>query len=421
MYRGYCRRTKKPPANILEFRTGYLVKILIAGGGIGGLTAALCLHEAGHEVRVFERTLIFEDAGAGIQLAANATRVLDSLDLLPKLKNLAVAPESIDIREFDTGDLLYQSPLGAAYQRRYCAPYYHLHRSDLLETLVAELLRRSPDSLQFGATVTKYTESVKNVAVQLENGVIEYGDCLIGADGIRSSIRTQMLGNTPVQWTGNVAWRGVFDATQLDDNFMGKVVTNFVAHKKHMAVYYVRSQKAINFVGVVESRNWSNDSWVQKSPYKDLKADFSGWNKVVQTVIERTPADQCYRWALHDYQPLDRWSSKRVTLLGDAAHASLPFLASGAAMAIEDARILQRALEGFDLSNSEMLSQALDKYQRNRLSRTARVQKCSRQAGLLYHLPGRLLRRVAFKALNMRAGENERFLPEYDANTIPLV
>ena len=421
MYRGYCRRTKKPPANILEFRTGYLVKILIAGGGIGGLTAALCLHEAGHEVRVFERTLIFEDAGAGIQLAANATRVLDSLGLLPKLNNLAVAPESIDIREFDTGDLLYQSPLGAAYQHRYRAPYYHLHRSDLLETLVAELLRRSPDSLQFGATVTKYTESVKNVAVQLENGVIEYGDCLIGADGIRSSIRTQMLGNTPVQWTGNVAWRGVFDATQLDDNFMGKVVTNFVAHKKHMAVYYVRSQKAINFVGVVESRNWSNDSWVQKSPYKDLKADFSGWNKVVQTVIERTPADQCYRWALHDYQPLDRWSSKRVTLLGDAAHASLPFLASGAAMAIEDARILQRVLEDFDLSNSEMLSRALDKYQRNRLSRTARVQKCSRQAGLLYHLPGRLLRRVAFKALNMRAGENERFLPEYDANTIPLV
>ncbi|MBT5560185.1 MAG: NAD(P)-binding protein [Proteobacteria bacterium] len=397
------------------------MKVLIAGGGIGGLTAALCLHEAGHDVRVFERAPKFEDEGAGIQLAANATKVLDALDLLSKLSDLAVEPESIDVREFDTGDLLYQSRLGAAYRQKYRAPYFHLHRSDLIETLATELLVRAPGSIQFGAAVTKYSETEKNVSVQLENGTTECGDCLVGADGIRSAVRTQMRGKTPIQWTGNVAWRGVLDATELADDFMEKVVTNFVAYKKHMVVYYVRAQKAINFVGVVENRDWRNDSWVQKSPHKELMADFAGWNETVQTVVNLTPVDQCYRWALHDYQPLDRWCSKRVTLLGDAAHASLPFLASGAAMAIEDARILQRVLEGHETTTATRLHLALVKYQRNRMSRTASVQKRSRNVGQLYHLPGRLLRRAAFKALGTRTGKNEHFLPQYDANIIPLV
>ena len=392
------------------------MKILIAGGGIGGLTAALCLQQADHEVRVFEQASASEETGAGIQLGASATRVLESMGLAQQLRDIAVVPESIDIREFDTGNLLYQSTLGENYQQRYGASYYHIYRPDLHGILASELAKRAPDTIMLGTTVVEFEESADKVAVKLESGRMESGDCLIGADGIRSSVRTQLLGNTQANWTGNVAWRGVLDASSLGSDFMDKVVTNFVGHKKHMVIYYLRAQKLINFVGVVENPNWTNDSWVEKAPWEELKADYQGWHSTVQAVIDQVPKDQCYRWALYDHQPLNKWSSNRVTLLGDAAHASLPFLASGAVMAIEDARILQRAL-----AENETVERGLDSYQRNRLKRTAKIQNRSRQAGLLYHLPNRFMRRTVFKALNLRSGSNENFLPDYDASTISLV
>ncbi|MBT5032046.1 MAG: hypothetical protein HOM55_07095, partial [Proteobacteria bacterium] len=325
-------------------------------------------------------------------------------------------PESIDIREFDTGNLLYQSTLGARYQQRYGAPYYHIYRPDLHAILLGELLKRAPGAVEFDSAVAGFLEAADSVSVNLKSGRVEQGDCLIGADGIRSNIRTQLLGDTQVNWTGNVAWRGVLDASCLGSDFMDTVVSNFVGHKKHMVIYYLRAQKLINFVGVVKNPNWTNDSWVEKAPWQELKADYQGWHKLVQQVIDRVPKEQCYRWALCDHQPLGQWSSNRVTLLGDAAHATLPFLASGAVMAIEDAKILQRALD-----ENETVERGLDSYQRNRLKRTAKIQNRSRQAGLLYHLPSRFMRRTVFKALNFRSGSNEHFLPEYDACTIPLV
>ena len=177
----------------------------------------------------------------------------------------------------------------------------------------------------------------------------------------------------------------------------------------------MRQQQLVNFVGVVESDYWAQDSWTQKAPWQELKNDFAGWHPAVQVVIDAVDKDECYRWALHNHQSFSHWSSARVTLLGDAAHATLPFMASGAAMAIEDGRILQRSLD--QVSNVE---QGLKLYQRNRLARTAKVQAMSMQMGRLYHIKKPFLLRWAFKALSLLPGKKDQFLPNYDANTVTI-
>lgn len=390
------------------------MKILIAGGGIGGLTAALCLQQAGHDVRVFEQAAAFDEVGAGIQCGANALHVLASLNLMPALEQYAVEPEAVHFRVFDTGQLLYQIPLGDAYSRQYGARYYHLHRADLQKVLVDALNQRAAGALHLGVAVTGFNERADSVELTLADGRCFEGELLIGCDGIRSGIRRQILGSYEPRWTGNVAWRGVVDASSLPEGFMARVTSNFVGPKKHMVIYYLRKQALVNFVGVVENRHSLEDSWVRRAPWEELKADFDGWHETVQTVIDYCDRDACYRWALYDHQPIANWSLARVTLLGDAAHATLPFMASGAAMAIEDARILQRAID-----QTPSVEEAVQMYQRNRYQRTRQIQLTSNKAGKLYHLSGKWARRLAFAAVGLR-GNAAAFLPDYNANTIEL-
>jgi salicylate hydroxylase len=197
---------------------------------------------------------------------------------------------------------------------------------------------------------------------------------------------------------------------------MPKVVRNFVGPNKHMVIYYLRQQKLVNFVGVVKKDQLYDDSWVRAAPWTELQADFTNWHPTVQAVIDGMDKNRCYRWALYEHQPIKNWSSSRVTLLGDAAHATLPFMASGAAMAIEDARILQRAL---DQTND--VEKGFELYQSNRFKRTAQIQNDSRQLGKLYHFNSRMALKLAFKGLKTLGRRKERFLAEYDANTVELI
>jgi salicylate hydroxylase len=391
------------------------MKILVAGAGIGGLTAALCLHKTGHQVQLLEQAAEFSEVGAGIQCGANAIRVLDYLGLKDQIEAIAVDPLRADFREHKTGAVLHSLPFGQDYAQRHGAPYLHVHRADLHRILSNAFNARAASAVTFNATVASYNEQDDKVTVQTEDGRQFEGDCLVAADGVKSVIRDQLIGHREPVFTGNIAWRGVVPADRLPADFMEKTVSNFVGPNKHMVIYYLRQQQLVNFVGVVESDYWAQDSWTQKAPWQELKNDFAGWHPAVQAVIDAVDKDECYRWALHNHQSFSHWSSARVTLLGDAAHATLPFMASGAAMAIEDGRILQRSLD--QVSNVE---QGLKLYQRNRLARTAKVQAMSMQMGRLYHIKKPFLLRWAFKALSLLPGKKDQFLPNYDANTVTI-
>lgn len=397
-------------------RDSGVMKVVVAGAGIGGLTAALCLAKAGHDVHVVERAHEFLDVGAGIQCGANALCIMQHLGVLTQLADLAVRPERIEFRDYQTGARLHTMNLGQPYEDQYGAPYLHLHRADLHSVLLDAFNDSGSVDLSLNAAVESYSETSQSVQVSLSNGTELDADLLVAADGINSVIRKQLLGNSLARFTGNVAWRGVVPVERLPKDWMDTVVSNFVGPHKHMVLYYLRQKRLANFVGVVENRTWTNNSWSAKAPWQELSDDFKSWHPTVRAIIDAVDKDSCYRWALYDHQPFSNWGSKRVTLLGDAAHSTLPFMASGAAMAIEDARILQRALD-----QAASIDEGLQLYQRNRFKRTARIQRTSARAGSLYHFKSGLLRKAAFTAFKIFGVRQEAFLPDYDANTVKLV
>jgi salicylate hydroxylase len=391
------------------------MKVVIAGAGIGGLTAALCLTKAGYDVQVVESAPAFLDIGAGIQCGANALRVMEHLDVLDALVKVGVTPERVEFRDYQTGSSLHTMDLGQSYQDNYGAPYLHLHRFDLHSVLLGAFLERQPNGLSLDSKVASYDEGADSIRIELSNAQSLDADLLIAADGINSVIRKQLLGNTPATFTGNVAWRGVVPVERLPEDWMNTVVSNFVGPNKHMVLYYLRQRRLANFVGVVENKTWTESSWSAKAPWQELSNDFKDWHPTVRRIIDAVDKDSCYRWALYNHQPFRNWSSRRVTLLGDAAHSTLPFLASGAAMAIEDGRILQRSLD-----QASSLADGLQLYQRNRFERTAKIQSTSARAGKLYHFKTSLMRKAAFTALNKVGARQQAYLPEYDANTVKL-
>lgn len=392
------------------------MKVLIAGAGIGGLTAALCLHKSGHQVTIVEKSKQLVAVGSGLQLGANAVKVLDYLGLLEPLSSVSVDPSRVEFRDYKSGACLHRMDLGASYQQRFGAPYLHVHRADLQNVLLKAAQIVEGISVRLGAELESFTENQQDVQLRLGNGVELSGDCLIGADGIKSIVRQHVVADHRPEFTGNVAWRAAVPTDRLPIGWMDKITSNFVGPNKHAVLYYLRGQELANLVGVVENPNWTDDEWMTQAPWEDLKADFDGWHPTVESIIDAVDRDQCYRWALYHHKPFSNWSTARVTLLGDAAHATLPFMAAGAALAIEDARILDRCL-----AEQESLGDALRRYQNNRRARTAHVQRSSARLGKLYHINNDAIRRAAFSALGVLGKNQQDFLPSYDANRVKLV
>lgn len=384
--------------------------ILIAGAGIGGLTAAACLLKKGFKVRLFEQAAALGEVGAGIQSSANAVKVLYDLGLRDELDKVAVRPQSFDFRRFDTAELMHQIPLGAAHETAHGAPYYHIHRADIHELLARKVIELDPHCITLNAAAVGFEESQDGVTLELADGTQVEGDVLIGADGIKSAIRTQILGETPVSYTGDIAWRAIVPVERLPKDIMQRVSTVWCGPKKHAVMYYLRAGTLMNFVGLVEHAQVETETWTQKRPWAELKADFEGWHPTIQTAIDAIDKDSCYRYALNNRPPVSNWSTGKVTLLGDAAHPTLPYMASGAAMAIEDAAVLARCLEdGADVDVSE----ALQRYQRNRLVRTARIVNESTQSRGLYRIEDEDEMRKAFRDKDIGKSRTE-WLYSYD-------
>ena len=272
-------------------------------------------------------------------------------------------------------------PLGETHEKSFGAPYYHVHRADIHAILAAKVQQLDPAAIHLNARAADFTESKDGVVLKLADGSQVRGDVLVGADGIKSAIRKRIVGETPTNYTGHVAWRATIPAERLPADIMDRVVTLWCGPRNHAVIYWLCSGKVLNFVGCVEYDGWEDESWTQKRPWEDLKADYQGFNPQVQTIIDAVDKHQCYRWAMNNRKPIHVWSTKRATLLGDAVHPTLPYLASGAVMAIEDAAVLARCL-----SADESITEALDRYQRNRAERTARIVNESTEHGGLYHI-----------------------------------
>jgi len=288
--------------------------------------------------------------------------------------------------------------------------------------LADRLLELAPESLVLNASAQSFREDNNGVTLLLSDGREFTGDLLVGADGIKSAVRHQIHGEEEPNWTGNIAWRAVVPVDKLPKDFLGTKDTLACAYMgpgKHMAIYYLRNKELVNMVAVVECEpEWRTESWTAKAPWEELKADFAGWHETVQQLIDGVDKDECYRWALYNRLPIDNWSTARATLLGDAAHATLPFLASGAAMALEDAWVLKRALD-----QESTVADALQLYQRNRLERTARIQNQSTENGHLFHAktPEAIREGIAESFQSESQGQFMGWLYSYDPLKVELV
>jgi salicylate hydroxylase len=389
-------------------------KVLIVGGGIGGMTAAACLLQAGFHVDVFEQAPNLGEVGAGIQLSANPMRVLHHLGLVAELEQAGVRPASYQFKMFDTGEVLQEIPLGDGYVERHGVPYLSVHRADLLDALIGAVRNLSSDAVTLNANAKDFSEDSNGVTLHFQDGSEARGDVLIGADGIKSMIRAKVLGPTPVHYTGDQSWRILVPAERLEPHVRPDTVNICVGPGKHGVVYPIRRDGLVNMVGCVEYEHWDDESWTARRPWTEMKADFAGWHDNIQAIIDNADRDQCFRWAMNNRPPVENWRTGRVTLLGDAAHPSLPYMAQGGAMAIEDGAVIARAL-----AQEDDVGEALDLYQRNRLQRTARIVNESSANRNMFHLPSEAALREAFAQRDMNA-ERTAWLFSYDPMTVEL-
>jgi salicylate hydroxylase len=388
-------------------------KILIVGAGIGGLTAASCLLQSGFDVEIYEQASSLAEIGAGIQLSANAMHVLKRLGLDEAISKAGVRPSAYVFRLYDTGEIIQTFALSEEHERQHGAPYIQLHRADLHDLLVSRTRELKPDVVRLNRRVVEFEERSDGVEVKFEDGARVHADALIGADGVKSVVRAQIAGEASPVYTGDSVWRMTVPTDRLPPNLLDQAMSVFMGPGGHVVCYFLRGGALLNFVGCVETEP-SEESWTLRLPWEALKAHYAGWHPIIQTIIDAADRNACYRWSLYARPLLKSWSTPRATILGDAAHATLPYLAQGAAMAIEDGAVLARAL-----NQAGSVADALELYQRNRIDRTSRVVAQSTQNRALFHLRSAEEIRARFAGRDEGA-ERNRWLYSYNPLTVAL-
>lgn len=353
------------------------LRIAVVGGGLGGLTAALALSRNGFETHVFDQASALREVGAGLGISPNAVKVLRALGLEAALTTRSFEPDAIAARDWTTGEPLFRVPLTGVTAARYGAPLLNIHRADLLDILAAAAGREC--HIHFDSYCSNASASDHGAVLAFGNGTQEEFDVVAGCDGIHSRIRAALSGNNVPRFTCNTCWRALIRVDALPPGHVAPNVTLWAGPGGHIVTYYIRGGALINLVAIREMTDWVAESWSIEAKQSELLAAFPDVHAELRILLERV--EHCFKWGLFDHDPLPKWSSGHITLLGDAAHPMLPFIGQGAAMAIEDAYVMARELARRPADPVA----ALRAYEVERIPRTTQVQLAARNQAKLLH------------------------------------
>ncbi|HUF55939.1 MAG TPA: FAD-dependent monooxygenase [Thermohalobaculum sp.] len=356
----------------------------VAGGGIAGMAAALALARTGWRVRLVERQPALGEAGAGLQLSPNAVRALDWLGLAEPLRARGFAPGAAVMRDGLDGRVILRLPLGPSAGLRWGAPYLHLHRADLLEIL-ADGARAAGVAIETGVRATDYADRAEGITLDCADAQTGEtrpsldADLAVGADGIRSTLRDRLNGRREPDFSGMVAWRALVPAERLPRDLVAPDATVWVGPGRHLVTYLLRGGSLVNLVAVEEAGETTAEGWRQPGDPERLRAGFAGWRGEVTALLDAV--DEAWVWGLFTRPEQVRWTQGHMALAGDAAHPMQPFMAQGAAQALEDAVVLARMLA----EPGRTVPEAVAAYERRRWPRAARVQARSRANARMFH------------------------------------
>jgi 6-hydroxynicotinate 3-monooxygenase len=346
------------------------LRVAIVGAGMGGLATAAALRRVGIEVAVYEQATQFARIGAGIQIGCNAMKVLRELGLERRLRAQSFYPRSWNNRDWRTGEIKFDMIFGESAERKFGAPYLLAHRGDLhaaLATAVPE------ECVKLGHKLVGLDEVGDSIRLRFANGATALADAVVGADGVHSLVREILFGTSPVNFTGRIAYRTTYPAALLGGERIDDC-TKWWGEDRHIVIYYVKPDRSeVYFVTSQPEPEFRIESWSAKGDVRQLRAAFKGFDPRVENVLAACP--DVHKWAIVDRDALPRWAERNVTLLGDACHPMMPYMAQGAAMAIEDAAVLSRCLEGVE---PDGVANAFRRFEASRRDRTSRVQETSR-------------------------------------------
>ena len=365
--------------------------VIVAGGGIGGLAAALALVRQGFSVKVLEQAPEIGEIGAGIQLGPNAFHAFDALGIGEKARSRAVYTDEMVMHDAVDGSLVGRIPTGEAFRKRFGNPYAVIHRVDVHKSLLEGAQETGKVEFLTSTRALRIEQDADSVTVFDQHGTAHQGIALIGADGVKSVVREQFVGD-PARVTGHVVYRAVIDKKDFPADLQWNAAAIWVGPNCHLVHYPLRGGEQYNVVVTFHSRG--QEEWgVTDGSAEEVQSYFQGICPQARQLIDLPKTWK--RWATADREPIGQWSFGRVTLLGDAAHPTTQYMAQGACMAMEDGVTLGEALR---VNNNDFIK-AFDLYQRSRVARTARIVLSSREMGRIYHAKGveRLVRNDLWK------------------------